>query len=127
MENRSFRERLQRLEKSITERRREVDHAFEKDEMQFWCDHCKKDFSAMGYKREFSATGLVCGWYEGACLCGRKAIKRITDKSKDPYYYKSEMIKFQRVRNYNDTLTPVDDLFRIIYPKEYGEREKSRE
>jgi len=119
-ENRDMRERVRRREKDAQERESTIRDALPEVKADFWCDGCKKDFTSTGRKVASYVTGVPVAWYTARCKCGRKAIRRITDKSRDPYYKKSFLIRFQRVRNYNDMLSPADDLFKIIYPKEYA-------
>ena len=129
-ENRDMRDRIKRREADHTSRVKTIREAAEVFTTDFWCDRCDKDYTGTGYKREGWLGNVPTAWYVGKCLCGRQSIRRITDKHKDIYYYVSKKIKFQRVRNYNDMLTPADDLFKIIYPKEYERltrREKGQE
>lgn len=92
----------------------------------FWCSNCKKDFEAEGYKRVGYLTHLPTAWYTAKCVCGRWAIRRITGKRGDMYYYKSKMIRTQKVQMANDLLMPGDPMFEIIYAKQYREMEKKR-
>jgi len=120
-ENRDLRERAKRREEDYNLRVKTIREAAEVfNNMEFFCDICRKDFTSVGFKREGWVSQTPTAWYVGKCLCGRSSIRRITDKHKDIYYHKSPNIKFQRVRGRNDMLTPADDLFKIIYPKEYA-------
>lgn len=92
----------------------------------FWCKYCGKDFEGVGDKRIGGAGMWPTAWYVARCLCGRHAMRRITDKSKDQYYYWSKMIRTQRAQMGNDLLTPDDPLFEVIYAKQYREMEKKR-
>lgn len=118
-ENRDLRARIRRREEEYNSRVKMVRESGERMTIDFWCDRCKKDFTGMGYKREGWVHDYPTAWYVTKCVCGKSCMRRITDKSKDMYYYKSFKIRFQRVRDYNDMLTPADDLFKIIYPHEF--------
>ena len=118
-ENRDLRERVKRREQEYASRVKTVREASDMANMDFWCPLCRKDFTGTGYKREGWVDGWPRAWYVGKCRCGKHAIRRITDKGGDRYYQQSFKIRFQRVRDYNDMLTPADDLFKIIYPHEY--------
>ena len=88
----------------------------------FFCEECGKDFTAVGRK-------VVMGdyaWYYAKCLCGARCIRRITDKSSDPYYFKSKITRRQQVVNSTDMLTPDDPLFRLVYPKQWEKMEKQK-
>lgn len=117
--NRELRERVKRREQDYNSHVRTVRDAAQTTTLDFWCKHCNRDFTTTAYKREGWVGAWPTAWYVGRCRCGRCAIRRITDKSKDTFFRDSKNIRFQRVRNYNDMLTPADDLFKVIYPKEY--------
>lgn len=118
-ENRELRARVKRREEEHNSRIKTIKEAADVTRLDFWCKRCSQDFTGTAYKREGWLGALPTAWYVGVCRCGERAIRRITDKSKDMYFYTSKNIKFQRVRSFNDMLTPADDLFKIIYPKEY--------
>lgn len=117
--NRDLRARVKRREEDYNSQIKTVREAADVTRLDFWCNHCRQDFTGTAYKREGWVGAWPTAWYVAKCKCGKEAIRRITDKSKDAYFRNSKNIKFQRVRSFNDMLTPADDLFKIIYPKEY--------
>ncbi len=92
----------------------------------FWCNSCQKDFEARGVKRIGYADIWPVAWYKAMCLCGKESIKRITDKSKDLYYFRSKIIKRQRGEYSNDLIDMTDPLFKVLYPREYLKNEQLR-
>lgn len=101
----------------------------------FFCVTCDKDFDSDGWKQVRYSGVWPVAWYAGMCPSGHVAMRRITDKLTDPYYYQSKMIQRQRHEMADDLLTPDDPRFKIVYPekwremvanKENYERERSR-
>lgn len=86
--------------------------------MDFWCDHCSKDFSGNGYKRvqaDPTLAGFRIAFYQGRCPKEHWTIRRITDKPLDPYFIKSLNIRRQRVDQKKDILQPNDYGFKMLY------------
>lgn len=83
----------------------------------FWCNKCKKDFECMGNKTIQTdwSNGDVIGFFVGYCPKGHRAIKRITDKTNDPYYNQSLKVRIDRIEQKDDMLTPDDFGFRTLY------------
>lgn len=125
---REERERLASYQKELRDRQRVIREAYEYTPMGFWCDECRKDFEAMGYKqiaahnREWPRA-----YYVGICPKGHRAIRRITDKEGDGYYYKSELIRRQRIDLADAMLQPHDPRFRSVYPEAWKKIEAERE
>lgn len=92
----------------------------------FWCDTCGKDYQTTCYKRTGSLGRWPVAWYKGKCPCGKWNMVRITDKSKDIYYFKSLEIRKQRRDVDYATIDPNHELFPIIYPKQYRDLEKKK-
>jgi hypothetical protein len=88
----------------------------------FYCSVCKRDCSGTGYRqvctiRQWAPTA----WYVGNCPKGHKMIRRITDKSSDPYYEMSPMIQRHRYEMRNAFMDPSDPRFKLLYPDKYEE------
>lgn len=119
-ENRDYRARVKRRESDLLEREKTVREAAKSMRLEAWCLACQRDVTVRVTKRVGYAGDKIVAWYNGRCSCGTALRRRITDKSGDVFFRRSHAIKFQRVRSHNDMLTPADDLFKIIYPKEYA-------
>jgi hypothetical protein len=90
--------------------------------LEFWCDKCSKDFIGQGYKVRLVLPvkdKTPIGYWYGYCPQRHYAVRRITDKSYDPYYLKSKMVLAQAIQYADDLLTPDDPRFALRYPKEY--------
>ena len=71
---------------------------------QFYCDICLEDFEAVAMFYSHSLAGKKIAMYRGKCVCGKEAIRFITDKNDDPYYQKSATIRYQRNKYHTDIL-----------------------
>lgn len=105
-------------------------------EMHFYC-HKHGDFIATGGKvvaSDWSNPGQRIAWYEafghadfvkpdGTVKPGRacKAIRRITDKLNDPFFYESKMLAKLRIDMADDLLQPDDPRFKQVYGDPYKE------
>jgi len=88
----------------------------------FWCNTCQRDCRGTGY-RQASTVRPECptAWFIAYCPRGHRMIRRITDKSTDPYYELSFLVQRQRFDLRDAILTPEDPRFKILYPKQYAE------
>lgn len=87
----------------------------------FYCSVCKKDCTGTGYKQVSEIRfKRPTAWYVGICPKGHKLIRRITDKTTDPYYDLSPLIARQRYDMRDEILTPFDPRFKEIYPEQYA-------
>ena len=94
--------------------------------MSFWCNTCKRDYDTLGVRRVGQAGLWPVAWYVGKCGCGSENIRRVTDKSKDLYYFRSKMIRFQRASMALDLLNPDDPLFPVIYSKQWRDMQQNK-
>ncbi len=87
----------------------------------FWCDHCKRDFEGRGHKEvRRPPVGVFFAYYVGICPCGHFALRYITDKLLDPYYYKSKAVRMMQGQHSDDMLQPWQPRFRQLYPEQYA-------
>ena len=86
----------------------------------FWCNNCQKDFRAVGIK-------ALCGQgrsrYDAKCVCGKKASRRITEKSGDEYYSLSAIEKRMRYEAGDDLLQPSDPRFEKVWGHKWKQHE----
>lgn len=128
--NREGRAMDERRGKALRERRKEVDSAKQYAEMGFWCASCRRDFNAVGTKQVRLYDTEPIGWYGALCPNGHVAIRRITDKMGDPYFYQSDYIKRQQAEHADDFLLPSDPRFKHVYPVQWAriqEEQRRRE
>lgn len=139
--NREGRARDKKRDEERGARRATVNAAYDRTMMGFWCDECEKDFETVGEKHIAHGLNLNTGksyectplraFYLGRCPQGHVARRFITDKHDDPYYYKSEMLRRQRVDLADAMLQPHDPRFRHVYPAQWkkiqAEQEMQRE
>lgn len=114
------RERFMSLQKWLYERRDEILGAPMYVQTDFWCDYCEKDFSTTGHKEvRVPPQGVWFAYYVGICPCGKFAVRYITDKLLDPYFYKSLVLKIQQGQYADEMLQPWQPRFRQVYPEQY--------
>jgi len=90
----------------------------------FWCDVCQEDFISPAYKTKHRLYGdSVAVWRAQCPDCEEEAIRLITHKDEDPYYYKSTKIRFQR-NQYATELLQADDYG---FNSTYGNPHRSTE
>lgn len=128
-DRREARARDMEAERHRTERLKIINAAYDHTPMQFWCDECRKDYDTTGHKVVQAANKYHedRAYYVGICPVGHRNIRRITDKLGDPYYYKSEMIRRQRIDLADAMLQPHDPRFRQVYPAQWRKMEEERE
>jgi len=86
----------------------------------FFCPVCKRDCTGTGYKQICTIREIFpTAWYLGICPKGHRMIRRITDKSSDPYYDLSPVVARQRFEMRDALLTPDDPQFRLLYPEQW--------
>lgn len=88
----------------------------------FYCLKCKEEFGGKGIKSLAYDNGITA-FYRGRHDCGRECVRRITEKAEDEFYNLSEMVKMQRQKYQDDTLSPYQQRFRTLY----GDINKDRE
>lgn len=114
------RERFYALQRWLYERRDEILGAPMYIHTDFWCNTCKRDFTSTGYKEvRVPNQGVWFAYYVGICPCGAHALRYITDKLLDPYWYKSKVIKTQQGQYADEMLQPWQPRFKQIYPEQY--------
>jgi len=102
----------------------------ELDSYPFWCEKCREDFDAPCCKEWHRLYGDSIAVYRAIHECGQEAIRHITHRDHDPYYYLSERVLEDRMRYATDVLQPDDYGFRLNYGepyKEYDDRLMKRE
>jgi len=83
--------------------------------LDFWCEHCKRDFVGRAKKQ----IDLWCpiAFYKIKHRCGSWCMRHITDRPRDPYFYRSMFIARQRQDKFNDALQPFQTGFNTLYGK----------
>lgn len=117
--------KLERLRQKLSERAQEIKDAPESQMMDFYCDTCKRDFGAMGFKQvRIPKKSVWFAFYEANCPNNHKALRYITDKLTDPYFFNSPFVREQQNQFEDAMITPDNPRFKLLYPEAY-ERIKS--
>ncbi|HDY66826.1 hypothetical protein LCGC14_2818690 [marine sediment metagenome] len=91
--------------------------------VDFYCKNCELDQTLSAAR---CRNGSV-KWFRARCGCGKKLIRRITDKSNDPYYYESRNVKMDREKHRRDLIQPGQEGFRTYYPEAQRKLEEAEE
>lgn len=86
----------------------------------FLCRQCGDEFKGIAVKQveeDWNNPNDKNAFYKTKCFKGHWCIRYITDKWKDPYWYKSKAVARDRALHYNDTLQPSQTGFNILYKK----------
>jgi hypothetical protein len=120
-EKKEKRDKILAKEGEFREHVRSIREAPDVVDMSFWCKKCKVDFISKGYKVIGKMGMWPTSWYVGFCRGRHRAIKRITDKSGDDYYFFSKAITRERKERADDMLTPDNPRFKLVYPDKWRE------
>ena len=86
----------------------------------FWCDKCKKDFKSQAIRQievDWSNTSARIAYYKSKCDKGHWCIRLITDKHKDPFWFRSKLCALDRGNHNDDTIQPFMTGFEMLYGK----------
>ncbi len=120
--NRDSREREQKMRAWLYARQKETAEAKAVVMTSFYCDSCDADFDSRAIKQVRKPTGAVWhAYYEARCPRGHLAVRWITDRLADPYFYKSFIVKREQARHADDFLTPSHPRFKLVYPRAYAD------
>lgn len=106
-------------EKDLEERDALIKDARWLEVKDFWCEHCQKDFKAQEIKQietDWSNPSQRIAFYKTKHKdCETWVIRFITDRWKDPYWYKSKRVRIDQGKHYNDTVQPHQTGFNLLY------------
>jgi len=112
----------------FVDRLNEIRQAPRATKTDFFCTSCRKDVTGLSFKQVSAVRPMLpAAWYAAKCPKGHRMIRRITDKSTDPYYDFSQMVARSRHDMRDDFLDPSDPRFQILYPRQYAELMKHYE
>lgn len=80
-------------------------------ELNFFCVYCRKDFTASAFKT--SAQNEI--FYRTNHECGKECVRRWTERPEDEFYCLSFDILRERQEYADDTLSPYQSRFRVLY------------
>lgn len=88
--------------------------------VEFWCQHCKADFIAqtmLEIEIDLSNEKQRIAFYRTKHWCGRWCIRHVTDRDRDPYWFRSRKVRADRRRHHNDVLQPFEEGYNLLYGK----------
>lgn len=105
----------QEVEKNRDSFLREIQGFKDIEFLDFYCEDCKRDFTARAHKQVDSWSDVA--YYKIKHSCGAWCIRHITDRVRDPYFFRSKRVAYDRTMNANDMLQPWQTGFNMIYGK----------
>lgn len=95
----------------------------ERQQQDFWCRQCTKDYIALGLKAKAGDY-----WeYRSHCPEGHMNVRYITSPLNDPYFQLSLKVKRDRIKYADAMLTPDDPRFKVVYPQQWKALQKMKE
>jgi hypothetical protein len=86
----------------------------------FYCQKCKKDFKGTAPKiveTDWSNPSQRVAYYKSKCFKGHWVVRWLTDKFKDPYFFRSKWIANDRAKHSNDILQSFQSGYNLLYGK----------
>lgn len=86
----------------------------------WWCDKCKKDFKSVGIKfieTDWSCPSQRVAFYRTKCFANHFCVRWITDKWKDPYWFRSKWVANERAKYANDILQEFQTGYNLVNTK----------
>jgi hypothetical protein len=106
-------------DKELAERQEEIDRYKHIDVIEFFCAHCQEDFAHYAVKQvevDWSNSRQNIAFYKGKHEeCGNWAIRHITDRFMDPYWFESIQVANDRGKHYADLLQPFETGYQLLY------------
>lgn len=85
------------------------------DTLDFYCKRCDKDFISIG--RKVIDAWKPIAYYTTKHECGSRAIRHITDRHQDPYFFKSRKVAKDRGENSNAMIQHFETGYQMLYGK----------
>lgn len=86
----------------------------------WWCEDCREDFKAQAIKEvevDWTNPSQFISFYKTKHWCGKWCMRFVTDRHKDPYWFKSRAVHKDQGEHYEDTLQPYQTGFNTLYKK----------
>jgi len=110
----------QERKKVDEERDAEISEAKLKEVKPFYCSSCRKDFVSETVRQietDWNNTRQRIAFYKSKCMCGKWAMRLITDKWQDSYWYRSQVVARDRGEHHNDMVQSFETGFNLLYGK----------
>lgn len=105
-------------EKLAEERQGLIKDAKLKDIKEFWCTRCKRDFvgeAILQVEIDWSCPTQNIAFYKTKCFCGTWAMRYVTDRHSDPYWFRSRKVAGDRGNHALDILQPWETNYQMLY------------
>lgn len=106
--------------KQNEDRDNEINAAPMKETKPFYCETCKEDFYGEAIKQietDWSAPSQRIAFYKSKCFKGHWAMRLITDKNRDAYWFKSKRVAQDRGMHHADLIQVFETNYQLLYGK----------
>ena len=105
----------QEVEKQRDGKQKMVAEFKDVESLDFWCEYCSRDFMARAKKQVDSWDGIA--YYKTKHPCGTWAIRHITDRGRDKYFFLSANIRKDRREQENEMVQSFETGYNLLYGK----------
>lgn len=108
----------QEKDKANANRMSDIKDAQVKDIKEFWCSACKTEFFAETVKEvelDWNNSTQYIAFYRSKCPKGHWAIRHITDRFKDTFFYRSKRVARDRGKHFAATVQPWQTNYQLLY------------
>lgn len=109
------RARINEIEKRRDQNLKDIAGFKDIELLDFWCDRCKVDFIGRAKKQIDSWEPIA--YYKIKHMCGQWSLRRITDRLRDLYFFKSKKVALDRGKATVDVLQPFESGYNMVYGK----------
>lgn len=112
------REYFRNREKLAADRMDEIKSAQAKDVKEFWCGACRTEFFAEAIKEveiDWNNSTQYIAFYRSKCPRGHWAMRLVTDKFKDHFFFRSRRVARDRGNNFAAVVQPWETNYQLLY------------
>lgn len=109
------RARINEIEKRRDQNLKDIAGFKDIELLDFWCDRCKVDFIGRAKKQIDSWEPIA--YYKIKHMCGQWSLRRITDRLRDLYFFKSKKVALDRGKAFIDMIQPFESGYNMVYGK----------
>lgn len=103
------------IEKSRDQNLKDIAGFKDFDTLDFYCKGCDRDFVSIG--RKVIDSWKPIAYYTTKHECGRWAIRHITDRHQDEYFFRSRKVAKDRGEAFIDLIQPFESGYNMVYGK----------
>ena len=105
-------------DKQRSEREDVIKDAKKKCVVDFWCQRCKEDFAGaavLQVETDWTNPNQRIAFYRMKCFEGHWCSRYVTDRSRDPFFFRSRMMRRMQGDYYLDALQEFQSGYNMLY------------